>query len=760
MSDLFLKILEMSVMGSIVILVTLLMRFFLRKSSKKYVMILWAVVVLRLLVPISIESTFSVFNFIPHKVTSIATEVEEETISKTESLKPSASKPMGNVPSANKAPVVATKPVAGINVDGEVAKTEVSKVEAPVVNTNEVSKFSDVEEIAEADVEEAKADAMATVESVEAEESEIETTKVDYRVVLGIIWAAGAALIIGYCAVRFILLKRQLKDATRVEKNVYESEKVPSPFVFGFIIPKIYIPDVLDRDERRYILMHERTHIKHGDWISKLLGMVVVAVHWFNPLVWLAYALFEQDVEMHCDEHTVANLENDMKQAYTMSIVSYAKKSNKKLYLVAPLSFSKPNFSKREVTNRVKNIINYKKGTKITAIITTLLIISISSACALNSTSETKAPEENETEETAIESAEVETTETTKELWTMPEVDEELPDFIPLTSATDDDYYDDDYFARFDNHIEVKDVRFSLLMEKAAELNGEDDDNSMLYGFYNGFLDNANWKMVVYDKSTGEYESYQVKDDEVQNVNMSFANLDTLELNPETWLMPYEQFSDFPGFVNFELYATYSTRFDVNTYEAGLADDEYAGTVYGFSSDLDYVYMNVASAPQFDYTVDELVNLEVGDVVNVGGRSYEVTSKNFDLETWNGYRLGLGDIDNDGCLVNIPVDEDGNPVGYNLLDIYGSRLVENYKYVKVPVAEDAEFIFFSFDTNQETSITRDTLADFFADRGNLIYGMGIYTDGGYAFDTGLTVGYYNLPVVIENGEVTDIAFYY
>ena len=330
MGDLFQKIIEMSLLGSVVILITVLARFILRNRSKRYIMILWAVVAVRLLLPLRIESEISIFNFLP-KMTNTdtaVTEVEEAVAPDTVDIK-----------------TVATDAVS--HQDGIV---EVQTPEETNVTAKELP---------------------------------------DIRTVLAIVWLTGTAVITGYCSVRYIDLKRKLKNANRIGKNIYESEKVKAPFVFGLFVPKIYLPDVLDNTEREYILKHEKTHIKHGDWISKIVGMAVVAVHWFNPLVWLAYVLFERDIEMSCDESVVANMDTEVKKAYTMSLVMYAQKSNNRRYLVTPLGFSKNSFSKAEVTNRVKNIINFKEGRKITAVMITASMLFVGAACSLNSKDKT-----------------------------------------------------------------------------------------------------------------------------------------------------------------------------------------------------------------------------------------------------------------------------------------------------------------------------------------------------------------------------------
>ena len=335
MTDLFLKVLEMSIMGSVVVLATILFRFLLRKRSKRFIMILWAVVAVRLLLPINIQSVISIFNYIPLHTDAITTQIQE------------------------------AKVFEGARVDTSAAEIAAEKTPVDIV-------------VNEAADEHQKVTATAVQNS-------IVRTAPDVKEILATIWFAGFAAVASYTVIRFVLLKIKLKDAVKIGRNVYESDKVRSPFVFGLFVPKIYLPEVLDNTEREYILMHERMHIRHGDWIGKILGVVIVAVHWFNPFVWLSYALFEQDIEMSCDESTVSKMTSELRQAYAISIVNYAKKSNNKRYLVTPLGFSNSGVCKAEVTHRVKNIISFKKGSKATSVLLTVTLLFVGAALGLNS---------------------------------------------------------------------------------------------------------------------------------------------------------------------------------------------------------------------------------------------------------------------------------------------------------------------------------------------------------------------------------------
>lgn len=343
MTDLFLKVLEMSLMGSVVILVTLLLRYLLRNRSKRFIMILWAVVAIRLLLPFSVESAFSIFNLIPMnlRASSEVVEISEEAA------------------------------ISHEEIDARQLAMELEEA----VQQNNVFEYANEE-------------AAVPAVSVNANAAP------DVKTVLGIVWITGTSVIAAYCVTRYFMLKRKLKGAKWVNWNIYESDTIKAPFVFGFISPKIYLPDVLDKNEREYILMHEKTHIKHGDWLFKILGMAIVAVHWFNPLVWISYFLFEQDIEMSCDETTVANMDEELKQAYAISLVSFANRSNSRRYLVTPLGFAKKHTGRSEIRNRINNIINYKQGSKVTTVVITLALLATSAVCGFDSKSVEEITEE------------------------------------------------------------------------------------------------------------------------------------------------------------------------------------------------------------------------------------------------------------------------------------------------------------------------------------------------------------------------------
>ena len=129
-----------------------------------------------------------------------------------------------------------------------------------------------------------------------------------------LLWLLGIAVLLIYSFVMLFRLKKQLKDAVHDTDNIYLSAHLSTPFVMGVIRPKIYLPQFLSETEKKYILLHERTHIHRFDHLFKLVGFFVLCVHWFNPLVWLAFFLSGRDMEMSCDEAVIKKLGNDVKR--------------------------------------------------------------------------------------------------------------------------------------------------------------------------------------------------------------------------------------------------------------------------------------------------------------------------------------------------------------------------------------------------------------------------------------------------------------
>ena len=168
------------------------------------------------------------------------------------------------------------------------------------------------------------------------------------------IWVLGAAAFLTYALVTWVRLRSQLSKAINVEGNVFKAPNLATPFVFGIFRTRIYLPDGLTERETAYILSHERMHIKRCDPLVKSIAFLALCIHWFNPLVWVAFALLAKDMEMACDEAVLREMGPGIKKEYSSSLLSLA--SRHLIFNGTPLAFGEG-----EVKGRVKNILNYKK---------------------------------------------------------------------------------------------------------------------------------------------------------------------------------------------------------------------------------------------------------------------------------------------------------------------------------------------------------------------------------------------------------------
>ncbi len=206
----------------------------------------------------------------------------------------------------------------------------------------------------------------------------------DPTAVLSLVWFAGIVVLVIYSIITYYRLKLRLKGAERLYDNVYSAEGLPSPFVMGFFSPVIYIPKGLTDEEREYVLKHERVHIKRCDHIIKLLAFGVLALHWFNPLCWLAFVLMSRDMEMSCDERVLRD--GSSIKVYGNALVSMATAA--RFPSPGPISFGEVG-----VKRRVKNILSWKKPAIWITVISVILCIGTVSVFATDAKSEDPEPQ-------------------------------------------------------------------------------------------------------------------------------------------------------------------------------------------------------------------------------------------------------------------------------------------------------------------------------------------------------------------------------
>lgn len=286
MDDVFLKLVNLSISASWLILAVLVLRVVLKKAPKWVMPLLWGVVALRLVCLFSIESALSLIPSAETIPSEIVTETREPVLYEQATLD------------------IVTNP------------TLPSAAEVPVG----VSR---------------------------------QQAQVDFNI-YSVLWLAGMAALLVHALVSAEKLKRKLATAILLRDNIYESEFVDSPFVFGVVKPNIYLPMHMDEGTAAHVIAHERAHLARRDHWWKVLGYLVLALHWFNPLVWVAYILFCRDIELACDEKVVKGLDGAARADYSQALLSCA--APKRAVAACPLAFGEGN-----IKTRVKSALHYKK---------------------------------------------------------------------------------------------------------------------------------------------------------------------------------------------------------------------------------------------------------------------------------------------------------------------------------------------------------------------------------------------------------------
>lgn len=293
MIGIFFEIFKMSIQASWLILAVLLLRFLLKKAPKWTLCVLWSMVAIRLVVPYSIQSVFSVL------------------------------------------PQTPTFEVAETVTDNQ--------------NTEHVS------------------DAITNHPTYEETDNDVplkknpyltyEDVKPQMQKINVIVWLGGMCVTLLYAMFGYVRVLLQTKQRLLLFDQVYLCDRIESPFLFGVIRPKIYVPSALTSNEQKHVVAHEQAHLKRLDHIWKPIGYLLLAVHWFNPLVWIAYHLFCRDIEFACDEKVIRSYSHDEIMQYTKTLL---KCSTPRGHLSAcPVAFGESN-----IKQRIKSVLQYKKPTR------------------------------------------------------------------------------------------------------------------------------------------------------------------------------------------------------------------------------------------------------------------------------------------------------------------------------------------------------------------------------------------------------------
>ena len=302
MNELFLKIINMSISASWLVLAVLILRFVLKKAPKWINVLLWGIVAIRLICPFSFESTLSL---IP----------SAETIPLNIG--------MDTTPTIN----------SGISAINNAVNPIISQSNTPMAG--------------------------ASVNLL--------------QITIGIyeyIWIFGMIALALYTAISYWRLCRKVDTAVRYKDNIFQSENVSFPFVLGIIKPRIYLPFKMNGQYLEPVVAHEQAHICRKDHWWKPLGFLLLMIHWFNPLMWLAYVLLCRDIELACDEKVIKELGNEQRGDYTQALVACS--INRRMIAACPLAFGEVS-----VKERVKSVMNYKKPAFWVIIISVIVCVGV-----------------------------------------------------------------------------------------------------------------------------------------------------------------------------------------------------------------------------------------------------------------------------------------------------------------------------------------------------------------------------------------------
>lgn len=170
------------------------------------------------------------------------------------------------------------------------------------------------------------------------------------------LWIIGIGALLTYTAVSYLLLRRKVSTAVRLRDNIFQSENVDAPFVLGIFKPKVYLPFRMDEQNREFVIAHEEAHIRRKDHWWKPLGFLLLTLHWFNPLVWVAYLLLCRDIELACDEKVIQKMDNENRAGYSNALLFCS--VNRSGIAVCPIAFGEVG-----VKARIKAVMYYKKAT-------------------------------------------------------------------------------------------------------------------------------------------------------------------------------------------------------------------------------------------------------------------------------------------------------------------------------------------------------------------------------------------------------------
>lgn len=328
MTSIFLSVLHIGITAGWMILAVLAMRFLLKRMPKTWYCFLWYLVMIRLLIPFSIESPLSL---IPHTewITNDISyskqplkETAEEGLSATETF------------SAAETFFAENHIFSGEHFFADRNDSNSVNQEVLGEENSYLGFLGSLEKIFTPDVGESVNPFQIIV------------------FVASVVWLAGVSIMLLYALISYRRVKKRIQEAVKLKDNIYQCSYIDSPFVLGVVSPKIYVPFSLSDDALSYVIAHEKTHIKRGDTFVRMAAFLLLGIYWFHPLVWIFYFLLCKDMELACDEMVIKNMGMAQKKQYS-KILLECSSSHRKTLLCPPA------FGENSVKQRVKNILHF-----------------------------------------------------------------------------------------------------------------------------------------------------------------------------------------------------------------------------------------------------------------------------------------------------------------------------------------------------------------------------------------------------------------
>ncbi len=328
MEKLFVEILNMGLTAAWVVLAVIAVRALCHKAPKGLTVCLWALVGLRLISP-----------FIPESVLSL-------------------------IPS------------------GEIVSPDIMLTERPSIHTGVTMLNSAVNPLLSEHLAPGYSISGAPTPGASANPMQI------IVFVASVVWLAGMAVMFAYSLSSYLWLRRKVKVSLCYRDNIFFCDSIATPFVFGVIKPRIYLPSGMSEEQMGSVIAHEAAHLKRKDHWWKTIAFFLLSVYWFHPLLWVSYLLFSRDIERACDERVVREMEPEARKGYAEALVSCS--LQKRRMLACPLAFGEVG-----VKNRVKSVLNYKKPAFWIVAVTVVAGIAVAVCFLTNPISDAKKPDEN-----------------------------------------------------------------------------------------------------------------------------------------------------------------------------------------------------------------------------------------------------------------------------------------------------------------------------------------------------------------------------